>query len=877
MARAASRRTVRVHVDDESVLARWVDWQARGRSAPLAAMGAEGQHARLFVANEVLVDDEDADLVQELVRRYRATIVPPARVPPPPRGLGLRRSSRADEMPLPVRLRFSTPPRVSRATTQLEELVARHAGVRGNVTVTSSAAAAVASIAGRYAAEGRGIGLNVVGQTAELPLRTAPEGKDKEDEVQDAFQFAAFAGKSRIVQAWQLVESRRAMTSLSTPVWIAILDGGFWLDATGKPNAVAGQSSDFGFGHVQINLEDDAQSAGGSNPNKCGDSSCPWHGNGVASAAVAAVGNAAGAAGAGGTVALPAFFKTDLSLSQISTCLNYCAAWGLDVLNMSFSIEWWELFFPTSSWDKAFQWAADNGVVLVAAAGNDGEELPDHNVRPATRTPGVITVGALDANDQAAGFSNYGSSVTLWAPGVDVPVAPDQDNPFGSKRSGTSIASPIVAGVAAMMRAVDDSLNTIAIRQILANTGWPGTGRVNKGLDAYAAVFETMHRALPPELAEPNNTAATAAPLQVGPGGVLMPGISGIATRSTGNDADWWKFTLQDFSNVTILVEWYQRLSSIGLELVPDDPESRADDDMVLTPVPSTGTMTLRGLIAPGTYRLRISGSGATAYRLQVRVRPASLPRDAFEPNDSFATATLMRFEPSKGPLVPSLRREWGPGIFDATLHTTRDFLTGGRVVNPDYYQFDVGQVSVFRIPTVTISQTDRPVTVTLYDDDDRVLQSWANVRSATVLPPANTTCYLMVTGPSATRYTMSFKLRVDKDAIPGPWQEELEIFPKWWGDPPPLKLKELEHHYFVNVGVERGDGDTIVFEPPALPVTVELLDLDGNVIRQSEAVRGRPTLNTRGLERGGYLLRVAREDRDRSRSLSLRLASPIR
>ena len=387
-----------------------------------------------------------------------------------------------------------------------------------------------------------------------------------------------------------------------------------------------------------------------------------------------------------------------------------------------------------------------------------------------------------------------------------------------------------------------------------------------------------MHRALPQEFGEPNNTAASAAPLQVGPGGALMPSFGGIATRSTASDSDWWKFTLQDFSNVTVLVEWYRHISSIGVELIADDPASRAPDDVVQTPAPSEGKMTLRGLLAPGTYRVRIFGSGPTAYRLQVRVQAASLPKDALEPNDTFATATAMLFEPRKGSLVTTAAaREWGPGIFDATLHTTQNFIAGLRVVNPDYYRFDVGPVSVFRIPTVTISQTDRPVTVTLYDAARRVIQTWANVRDATVLPPANTTCYLLVTGASATRYTIAFKLKVDKDAIPGPWQEELEIFPKWWGDPPPLKLKQFEHHFFVNVGADRGDGDAIVFEQPAAPVTVELLDLEGNVVRQGDEVGGRPTIDTRGVERGRYLLRVARDGGNRTGTLSLRLASPMR
>jgi subtilisin family serine protease len=191
---------------------------------------------------------------------------------------------------------------------------------------------------------------------------------------------------------------------------------------------------------------------------------------------------------------------------------------------MSFAMKRSEFFFGTSTWDKAFDFAVANGVVLVAAAGNGdddnvGQELPNYNVRPATRTPGVITVGALDASDNATTYSNFGSSISVWAPGNNIPVAPDGANPNGSQPSGTSMASPIVAGVAAMMRAVNPALDSVAVRQILVETGWPGTGRVSRGLDAQAAVLGALKGTLPKDLSEPNNTAATATELfPVGPG-----------------------------------------------------------------------------------------------------------------------------------------------------------------------------------------------------------------------------------------------------------------------------------------------------------------------------------------------------------------------
>jgi hypothetical protein len=82
------------------------------------------------------------------------------------------------------------------------------------------------------------------------------------------------------------------------------------------------------------------------------------------------------------------FFQTDYFITQALRCVEICAAWGIDVLNMSFGF--WghpETFFSNGIWDRNFQFAFDNGVVMVAASGNFGVELPedDEHIRPATR------------------------------------------------------------------------------------------------------------------------------------------------------------------------------------------------------------------------------------------------------------------------------------------------------------------------------------------------------------------------------------------------------------------------------------------------------------------------------------------------------------
>lgn len=143
--------------------------------------------------------------------------------------------------------------------------------------------------------------------------------------------------------------------------------------------------------------------------------------------------------------------------STIADGIRYAADNGADVINLSLGSN-----FSTHTVSDAIDYAVTNGVVVIAAAGNSG-----------TMTGGsypagygnVVSVGANNEDDKKAYFSNWGK-VDVMAPGVDI-LSTYPGNLY-EKLSGTSMASPHVAGVAALI--VQDSVlvnNPRAVRHVL--------------------------------------------------------------------------------------------------------------------------------------------------------------------------------------------------------------------------------------------------------------------------------------------------------------------------------------------------------------------------------------------------------------------------
>ncbi|MBH0010167.1 S8 family serine peptidase [Salinibacterium sp. SWN1162] len=161
---------------------------------------------------------------------------------------------------------------------------------------------------------------------------------------------------------------------------------------------------------------------------------------------------------------------------QIAQAVRYAVDQGADVINLSLTRE--TLDWPTS-WDSAFLYAMQNDVVVVAAAGNRGSGTTSVGA-PATM-PGVLTVAGVDVNGVASfNASTQGITIGVAAPSEDlVGVAPGGSHVLWN---GTSGATPIVAGIVALVRAAHPELDANnVINRIVAtahDTGTPGTDAI---------------------------------------------------------------------------------------------------------------------------------------------------------------------------------------------------------------------------------------------------------------------------------------------------------------------------------------------------------------------------------------------------------------
>jgi cell wall-associated protease len=162
---------------------------------------------------------------------------------------------------------------------------------------------------------------------------------------------------------------------------------------------------------------------------------------------------------------------------DVANAIRYAVDNGAKVLNMSFG----KPVSPGKNvvWD-AFKYADDKGVLLVKAAGNENEDVAEHLAYPtnfknvtdaAPFVDNVLVVGASTNrnNELRAGFSNYNKTmVNVFAPGEEIySTVPNNEYSY---QQGTSMASPVVAGAAAVLLAYMPNLKPAQIIEALVKT-----------------------------------------------------------------------------------------------------------------------------------------------------------------------------------------------------------------------------------------------------------------------------------------------------------------------------------------------------------------------------------------------------------------------
>ncbi len=184
---------------------------------------------------------------------------------------------------------------------------------------------------------------------------------------------------------------------------------------------------------------------------------------------------------------------------DVANAIRYAVDNGAQIINMSFG----KGYSPQrEAVEEAERYALAKGVLLVQAAGNDGSNIDTAANYPAPRfidgttIPNVITVGASaesNTSDLVASFSNYGkATVDVFAPGKDIySTVPDGKY---ENNSGTSMASPVVTGVAAVLKSYFPKLTYADIKRIITESATPYQTPVRRPESTDTVAFASLSK-----------------------------------------------------------------------------------------------------------------------------------------------------------------------------------------------------------------------------------------------------------------------------------------------------------------------------------------------------------------------------------------------
>ncbi|HLW55271.1 MAG TPA: S8 family serine peptidase [Candidatus Angelobacter sp.] len=400
--------------------------------------------------------------------------------------------------------------------------------------------------------------------------------------------------------------------------------------------------------------------------------------------------------------------------STLAPAIDYAANNGADVINAS-----WGGGGTSFTIEQAVQFAAGLGVVFVAAAGNSA--IDALNFFPAN-SPEAITVAASDAFNNFAPFSDFGTKIDVTAPGVDVlslQASGTQLGPLGDpnfpgyiRLAGTSMATPHVAGTAALILSQHPTYSPEQVRQVLRASGTSATGTDWDPNFGYGIVNAQGAVALPDVLAVKISSPAP---------GTFVNSLVVISGTAQGSAFDHYVLEFGTGATPTVWTQFASGTAQVNAAALGTlDPSTMPD----------------------GQYTIRLSAFDTSGNPFRDRVLVTVRFVTFTNPAPAAVPVTAMEFKPgtqititgvATAPAFQSYNIQWAGGVAPTTGWTSTGItLAGGgtsQVNGGTLATWDTSSISTADFFTLRMQVLDgsltRIATTLVYFEPSLLSQNW--------------------------------------------------------------------------------------------------------------------------------------------------------